>query len=142
MASRRVIKASKNVLDSMFFIPDGVEDTEYAKDGTGLAGDTLEDDEGTVVIEGPQPAPPSDTKPKTNKPSPTPKPKTKGRNGGDGGKVGTPKTFKVVSQKITTRPDGSQFVDIAVEIDKVANATGYEFRVTATATGKTTVYEG
>src|SRR5690606_27669386 len=119
-----------DVIDSMFFIPDGVGDAEYSEHTRpGIAGDSVEDEE-SVVIAGPQPAPTTETKPKAPKPkTEKPKPKPKSKNDGDGGKVGTPRTFKVVSQKITTRPDGSQFVDIAVDVDKVSKETGYEVRV-------------
>lgn len=149
MANRRIIRTPKNVVNPMFFIPDGVEDMEYSQDATGLAGDTVEDDDGEVEIVGPQPAPPTPTKtsvPKAPKPKPKktvkPKPKTKAKKGDDGGDIAIPRTFKIVTQKINTRTDGSQFVDLVVEVDSIPKATGYEFRVTATATGKTTVFTG
>jgi hypothetical protein len=43
---------------------------------------------------------------------------------------------------LRTKADGSQTVDVVVEVDKVKAADKYEFRVTKRDTGKTTVITG
>lgn len=50
-----------------------------------------------------------------------------------------PKTFKIVKQTIRTLKDGSQVVDLTVEVEAVKGADKYEFRLTNKDTGKSTV---
>lgn len=50
-----------------------------------------------------------------------------------------PKTFKVVKQTIRTKADGSQVVDLTVEVEYVKGAEKYEFRITNKDTGKSTI---
>lgn len=50
-----------------------------------------------------------------------------------------PRTFKIVKQTIRTKKDGSQVVDLTVEVEAVMGAEKYEFRLTNKDTGKSTV---
>lgn len=64
---------------------------------------------------------------------------TDGFDDGDDELPEVPKSFKVVNQKIRTKDDGSQVVDITVEVEKVKGATKYEFRITNKDTGTSTI---
>lgn len=50
-----------------------------------------------------------------------------------------PTTFRVVKQTIRTKADGSQVVDLTVEVESVDGAEKYEFRLTNKDTGKSTI---
>ena len=50
-----------------------------------------------------------------------------------------PKTFSIIKQTIRTKADGSQVVDLTVEVEAVKGAEKYEFRLTNKDTGKSTV---
>lgn len=50
-----------------------------------------------------------------------------------------PKTFKIIKQTIRTKADGSQVVDLTVEVESVQGAEKYEFRLTNKDTGKSTI---
>lgn len=71
------------------------------------------------------------------------KKKKKGKDD-DRGKssIGTPKHLEIVKQIMRTKQDGSQVVDVVVEVDKISKADKYEFRVTRKDTGNTTVVGG
>lgn len=132
----------------MFSIPEGMEELEYLdesfEDDDDFSGE--EDDEVDDSPASPttpkKNQPPKGKKPKKKKKAPAPKRKPKGDPNKGNGKIGTPKTLVIVSQRVITRPDGSQVVDVVVDVDKIANADKYEFRVTNKRTGKTTVIGG
>lgn len=153
---KRTIRSSNITINPMFYIPEGVEDLEYEEtfvddDELDLSDDESEDGDGGTSTPAPKPKTPSKKKkkqsPKAPKKVPKKKPtKPKKKGGkfepGSKEKIGTPKTLTIVSQKIMTKPDGSQVVDIIVDVDKIMKADTYEFRVTNKRTGKTTVIGG
>lgn len=152
MALKRINQKTKSKIDPMFYIPDGIEELEYLdtsleEDETDLSDDDDDIDAGGVVS--PTPPKKKDTKKPNKKPKkkapkkkPVPKKKGKGEPNKNNDKLGTPKTLVIVKQTVTTRTDGSQVVDVVVDVDKIMKADKYEFRVTNKKTGKTTVIGG
>lgn len=51
----------------------------------------------------------------------------------------TPRSFRVIKQNVRTRTDGSQVVDLTVEVETVPFADRYEFRITNNDTGRSTI---
>lgn len=47
-----------------------------------------------------------------------------------GDELDVPGTFEIVSQTVRTGPDGSQVVDIVIDVEEVEGAVKYEVRVT------------
>lgn len=47
---------------------------------------------------------------------------------GDG--LDVPGTFEIISQTVRTAPDGSQVIDIVIDVEEVENAVKYEVRIT------------
>jgi len=151
MAVRRTTQTGPIEVDPMFYIPEGVIDFKYVEKDEDT-GDDAEDSGGATVIS-PTPTPDSPTVVKppkkdatTKKPSEKDKKKDTKPKPGDKDRmekvipdVAVPKGLKVVEQHIHTHPDGSQTVDVVLEVDKVAGADYYELRVTRRDNGKTTV---
>lgn len=146
MPLHRTLQAPKRVVSPNFPIPDGLEDVVH--DDSILEDDLWQDPED------------DDDDPETRKKSTKKvkrkrvKKKVKRRNRkkdkkkkrkkrkddhkGNRG-VGTPKTLQIVKQTVRTKADGSQVVDILVEVEKKAAADTYQFRLTKKDTGVTTV---
>lgn len=149
MPLRRITQSPRRVISPMFSIPEGLEDLVYDEDPTEseLWFDVDEDD-----------SDPTHKKKKKKKKKKHKKKKKKGKKKNknkkkkkhkkkspkkdpDKGKAGTrtPQTLKIVKQTLRTKQDGSQVIDIVVEVEKVKAADKYEFRMTKRDTGKTTV---
>lgn len=47
-----------------------------------------------------------------------------------GDELDVPGTFEIVSQTVRTGPDGSQVVDIVIDVEEVEGAVKYEVRIT------------
>lgn len=138
MAIRRAGTRRKRVISHRFPIPFGTDAFEYDDDAEwGDEGDADDDDDDEET-----PAKKKKKKKKRKKK----KRKNKGKKKGKGGKkkrkgkkerddkdknkrVNTPKTLEVVKQTIRTKGDGSQVVDLTVDVDRIGRADKYEFRV-------------
>lgn len=44
--------------------------------------------------------------------------------------LGVPSSFVIISQTVRTAPDGSQVVDVVIDVEEIPGASNYEFRVT------------
>lgn len=44
--------------------------------------------------------------------------------------LGVPGTFSIISQTVRTAPDGTQVVDIVIDVEEVEGAVKYEVRIT------------
>ena len=128
MAIRRNGRARERVVSQMFHIPEGLEDVIYSvEDETDLWFD-------------PEDEPPDEDEKASKKKKNKNKKKKKNKDDNDKGKRGinTPKTFDIIKQVIRTKADGSQVIDLTVEVDRIIKANKYEFRLTKKDTGKTT----
>lgn len=47
-----------------------------------------------------------------------------------GDELDVPGTFEIISQTVRTGPDGSQVVDIVIDVEEVEGAVKYEVRIT------------
>lgn len=47
-----------------------------------------------------------------------------------GDELAVPGTFEIISQTVRTAPDGSQVVDIVIDVEEVEGAVKYEVRIT------------
>lgn len=47
-----------------------------------------------------------------------------------GDELGVPGTFEVISQTLRTAPDGTQVVDVVVDVEDIEGAVKYEVRIT------------
>jgi transposase len=160
MAVRRTPRPGVRVIAPVFDIPEGLEDLVYDEDSDDLtADDDLED-----YVEADDKNPKKKKKKKKKKKRKKKrkkkgkgKKKNKGKkkgkkgkgkkdkdNDGKGGKrdLNTPGSLEIVKQVIRTKKDGSQVVDVTVDVDKISRADKYEFRITKKDTGKTTVVDG
>jgi hypothetical protein len=156
MVQRRTPRPSQRVVPHVFDIPLGVEDLVYDDDSEEL------DDESDVDDYDEEPQDKTKKKKKKKKKKRKKRKKKKGKkkkNKGKGKKKkdkgkkdkggpvkdkgpNTPSSLEVVKQVIRTKNDGSQVVDLTVDVDKIGRADKYEFRVTKKDTGKTTVVGG
>lgn len=145
--------ARKKILSHRFPVPLGTDIFEYDDDvEIGDEGDfDDEDDEEKPVKK-------KKKKKKKRKKKKKKKGKKKGKKGGKGKKKGkkgkkkkddkeekrvnSPKTLDVVKQTIRTKKDGSQVVDLTVDVDKIGRADKYEFRVVKKDNGNVQVING
>jgi len=137
MSIRRVGNARKRVLSSRFPVPLGTDTFEYDDDvEIGDEGDFDDEDDDDDE--------PKKKKRKKKKKKKKRKKKGKKKGGKKGKKgkrkkkdkddkeqkrVNSPKSLEVVKQTIRTKRDGSQVVDLTVDVDKIGRADKYEFRV-------------
>jgi hypothetical protein len=150
MPLRRGTQAPRRVIEQFIPIPEGLDELVYD-------GEEDEDDEWFDVDEDDSDRKPTKKKKKKKKKKKNTNKKGKKKNKNkrkkrrrkrgkdeDRGKkdINTPRTLTIVKQKLRTKADGSQVVDIVVEVDKINRADKYEFRTTKKDTGKTTVIEG
>lgn len=156
--ARRTPRPGVRVISPVFDIPEGLEDLVYDEDADDLSSD--DDLEDYVEADDKDPKKKKKRKKKKKKRKKRKKKgkgkkkdKDKGKKGKekkdkDGGRKGgkrdlnTPGSLEIVKQVIRTKADGSQVVDITVDVDKISRADKYEFRVTKKDTGKTTVVNG
>lgn len=143
--------ARKKILSTRFPVPLGTDVFEYDDDAEiGDEGDMDDEDE------------PKKKKKKRKKKKRRKKKRRKGKKKGKGkgkkrGKKGkgkrkkdtkedkrvnSPKTLEVVKQTIRTKKDGSQVVDLTVDVDKIGRADKYEFRVVKKDNGNVKVING
>ena len=154
MVVRRTPRPGVRVISPVFDIPEGLEDLVYDEDSDDLTTD--DDLEDYVEADDTNPKKKKKRKKKRKKKGKGKK-KDKGKkkgkkdkgkkdkdNDGKGGKrdLNTPGSLEIVKQFIRTKADGSQVVDVTVDVDKISRADKYEFRITKKDTGKTTVVEG
>jgi hypothetical protein len=120
MVVRRNIHPQKRIVAPQFAIPEGLVDLEYDPNAPDddLLFDVDEDDDDDPVKK---------------------KKKKKGQDDDDKGPRRGVEGLHVVKQILRTKPDGSQTVDVTVELDKVRGTDKYEFRITRKDTGKTTI---
>jgi transposase len=151
MPLRRNSQPPRRVIEPIFPIPDGLEDLVYDEEPAEdeLWFDVDEDDSDPTHKKHKKKKKKKHKKKKKKGKKKHKHKKKKGKKGkkkkdDDKGKKGTntPKAFKIVKQILRTKADGSQTVDVVVEVDKVKAADKYEFRVTKRDTGKTTVITG
>ena len=145
MIARRTLRSKKREIEAFLDLPPGLEEEFIRKeteDPDELYDPTMDfdDDEDGDADDGGKE---KDKKKKKKK-------KKKGGGGGGKGKdkgekpprINTPTGFKVVKQVIRQKADGSQIVDLVVEVNKMGRADKYEFRITKADTGKSTVQRG
>ena len=152
MSIRRNGTAKKRVIPALFPIPAGTDVFEYEEEEEDDEGDYDDDDD------------PEDKKKKKKKKKRKKKKKKKkrkkkkGKNKGKKGKgkkgkkkkegkddqkrPNSPKTLEVVKQTIRTKKDGSQVVDLTVDVDRIGRADKYEFRVVKKDNGNVKVITG
>lgn len=110
------IKRDQHVLDPMFLIPDGMDEFVYDEnEDTGGSDDDLEDD---TTIAATESGVVDDFEVVDE-----------GDEGYNGGGVETPEILGIVSQTIRTKDDGSQVVDVIVEVEDIPGVSKYEVRV-------------
>lgn len=150
MPMHRTAQPPKRIIEPIFAIPEGLNDLAHPDlpREEDLWFDVDEDDSDDPEAPVTHPA-----KKKKKKRRAKPKGKRKQRHRrrrkrnrkddhkGDRG-PNTPKDLKIVRQIMRTKADGSQLVDLVVEVDRIARADKYEFRVTKKDTGKTTIVGG
>lgn len=151
MVQRRTPRQAQRVIPHIFDIPEGVQDLVYDDDSDELADESDVDDfdeEKKDKTKKKRKKKKKKKKKKRKKKGKKKKNKGKGKGKKDRGGPGKdkgptfPRSFEVVKQVIRTKKDGSQVVDLTVDVDKIPRADKYEFRVTKKDTGKTTVVNG
>lgn len=149
MPLRRNAQPQKRVIDPRFPIPEGLGDLEYVN--TKDESDIWYDPEL-------EPEDDADKDPQKKKKKKKKKRKKKGKNKNKKGNkkkegkkkkdrdedrgrkgINTPKSLEVLKQKMRTKADGSQVVDVTLEVDRILKANKYEFRITKKDTGRTTI---
>ena len=149
MPLRRNSQAPKRIIDPLFPIPEGLEDLAY--DGITKEDDLWFDPEEADDEVGKKKKKKKKKKHKKKKKKGKKKNKNKNKKkkkkknkDDDKGKdnIKAPKTFRIDKQTLRTKADGSQVVDVVVEVEKISKADKYEFRLTKTDSGKTTVITG
>jgi transposase len=151
MPLRRNSQPPRRVIEPLFPIPDGLEDLVYdgepAEDELWFDVDEDDSDPATKHKKKKKKKKHKKKKQKGKKKHKHKKKKGKKhkkKKDDDKGKdhIRSPKTFRIAKQIMRTKADGSQVVDVTVEVDKIARADKYEFRLTKKDTGKTTVITG
>lgn len=108
------VQSGEKTVDPMFFIPDGVVGMEYSPAKTS-AGTSDSSDTTAVAAEGEDPGDvvASDAFGPANTVD----------------ILDTPQILSVISQTVRRSPGGNNVIDVVMEVENVAGAAGYEFRV-------------
>lgn len=150
MPLHRTATPVKRQVDYMFPIPEGLADLTYPE--VPPEEDGLLEDADDFEEEAPEPGRKKRVKKKRKHRKKKKKGKRKNKDkdkkkrrkkdkDDDRGKADprTPRDLTIVRQTMRTKRDGSQVVDVVVQVDKVRAADKYEFRITKKDTGVTTV---
>lgn len=142
MVARKTIRNTPRIVDFIFEIPEGLQDVAYDDEFNDADDEDLNDDGSDEEDE----APPTEKPKKKNNKKKNKKKKKKKKDKKDNkdkdDHTDFPRSLRVVKQVIRTKKDGSQVVDLTVDVQRIGGADKYEFKITKKDTGQTTVING